>query len=118
MAGQGMKGAEAERIAASKDPRIKQRVNFYVNTGNGITPESDVGSNPHVATLRNLYDADADALKIWRNSKGDMNAAESAGLDAGVDGYLTRTFGKPARVSAVRPSRHGPSSRRHPRSRR
>jgi hypothetical protein len=98
MAGQGMKGAEAERIAASKDPRIKQRVNFYVNTGNGITPESDVGSNPHVATLRNLYDADADALKIWRNSKGDMNVAESAVLDAGFDGYLTRNFGNQGAV--------------------
>ena len=98
MSGQGMKGAEAERIAASKDPRIKQRVNFYVNTGNGITPESDVGSNPHVATLRNLYDADADALKIWRNSKGDMNVAESAVLDAGFDGHLTRNFGKQGAV--------------------
>ncbi len=98
MFGTGMKGAEAERLAASNDPRIKQRVNFYVNTGAGITPESDVGSYPHVATLRNLYDADADALKIWKNSKGDMNQAESAVLDAGFDGYLTRSFGRQGAV--------------------
>lgn len=98
MSGQGMKGAEAERLAASKDPRIKQRVNFYVNTGNGIFPEDNVGSNPHVATLRNLYDADADALKIWKNSKGDMNTAESAVLDSGFDGYLTRNFGRQGAV--------------------
>lgn len=91
--GSGMPGAERARLAAATDPRIKQRVAFYVNTGSGITPESGVGPHAHEATLRNLYDADADALKIWRNSKGDMNAAESAVLDAGFDGYLTRNFG-------------------------
>lgn len=92
--GTGMPGAESERINAASDPRLKQRIAFYVNTGNGITPESGVGAVPHSAELTNLYDADADALKIWRNNRGDLSSAESAVLDAGFDGYLTRTHGK------------------------
>ena len=94
MFGTGAKAEEATRVAAAKDPRIKQRITFYVNTGAGITPEQGVGAVAHTATLDNLYDADADALKIFRNGKGDMNAVESAILDAGFDGYLTREFGK------------------------
>lgn len=89
----GMSGAEWERLQTAKDDRIKQRINFYVNTGKGVTPESDVGNFAHVATLDNLYDTDADVLKLHRNSRGDMNAFESAVLDAGFSGYLTRGFG-------------------------
>ena len=91
--GSGMKGAEGDYVRASADKRLRQRIAFYVNTGNGIVPESDVGSHAHLAVLENLYDADADVLKIWRNNP-DERVRESAVLDAGFDGFLTRTFGK------------------------
>ena len=93
MWGTGMKGAEGEYVRASADKRLRHRIAFYVNTGNGIVPESDVGSHAHLAVLENLYDADADVLKIWRNNP-DERVRESAVLDAGFDGFLTRTFGK------------------------
>ncbi len=52
-------------------------------------PEEGVGAVPHTATLDNVYDADADVLKIWRNVN-DENDRETAVLDAGFDGYLLR----------------------------
>ncbi|MBK8772532.1 MAG: hypothetical protein IPM06_19200 [Rhizobiales bacterium] len=88
--GTGTKGAEAERLAQSNDPRIKQRIAFYIDEGSGVHPEPGVGGVAHVATLSNLYDADADTLKIFRRNQRDLNAAESAVLDAGFDGYLQR----------------------------
>ena len=96
--GTGAKGAERERLAVATDPRIKQRIAFYVDTGKGIHPEDGVGAAAHTATLDNLYDADADALKIFKNYAHDMNAAESAVLDAGYAGYLTREFGQQGAV--------------------
>lgn len=101
--GTGAKGAERERLAVATDPRIKQRVAFYVDTGKGIHPEDDVGAVAHTAELTNLYDANADALKIFKDAKGDMNAAESAVLDAGYAGYLTREFGQQGAVVMLGP---------------
>jgi len=88
--GTGLTGAERERLQNSNDDRIKQRIAFYVSNGQGVFPEAGVGGAAHVATLTNLYDADADALKLWRNNPRDANAAESAVVDAGFDGYLQR----------------------------
>lgn len=87
--GQGIAGAERERLSDSNDPRLKHRVAFYVSGGNGVEPEPGLGPHAHVATLDNLYDADADTLKLDRNNK-DKNKFESAVLNAGFDGYLKR----------------------------
>ena len=85
--GRGAKGAEAERISTAPDARLRSRVYAYVNTGNGITPEKGVGGVPHVVQMQNLYDADSDPLNL---ASKDANDFESAVLDAGFDGYLTR----------------------------
>ncbi|MBC7599210.1 MAG: hypothetical protein H7238_09345 [Polaromonas sp.] len=84
--GRGLKGAERDRLAESDDPRIKQRVNFYVDLGQGITPESGVGAYAHEVKLNNLYDASTKTLKYT----GGSNNFESAVIDAGYDGYMVR----------------------------
>lgn len=86
-----MQGAELERIRTADDDRIKQRIYFYVNGGRGITPESDVGAHAHRATLDNLYDLDNDPKDLAVG--GDKNAVESAILDAGYDGYMSKSKG-------------------------
>lgn len=89
--GRGMKGAEYARVMASSDLRLRERVHFYVSAGQPIVPESDVGTVAHTTTVSNLYDADLDHLKLRRASKNDANAFESAILDAGYDGYISRS---------------------------
>lgn len=97
--GRGIMGAERARVMAAEDSRIKQRTHFYASTGQGVFPEQGVGAHAHVVTLHNLYDADVDPLGLFRGkSDADMNAAESGVLDAGYDGYVTRTFGRQAAV--------------------
>jgi len=91
--GTGLKGAEAGRLAGA-DPRLANRIHFYVDTGNGIRPEAGVGGNVHAVYLDNLYDAAADPLGLraqasamGRDDRGQwFNAVESAILDAGFDG--------------------------------
>jgi len=82
--GTGLKGAERERIAQSDDGRLKTRVYLYVDEGNGIRPEAGVGGVAHNVTAPNLYDINANPLKL---PTADQNAMESAILDAGFDGY-------------------------------
>jgi hypothetical protein len=101
--GRGAKGAEAERIKNADDKRLAKRVHFYVNTGNGVRAERDVGSVAHATRLANLYDADGDPLGLFRpfeivegpdgkktERKRDLNERESAVIDAGFSGYLSR----------------------------
>jgi len=91
--GTGLKGAEAGRLAGA-DPRLANRVHFYVDTGNGIRPEAGVGGNVHAVYLDNLYDASVDPLGLRAQADamgrddGGMwfNAVESAIIDAGFDG--------------------------------
>jgi hypothetical protein len=91
--GTGLKGAEAGRLAGA-DPRLANRVHFYVDTGNGIRPEAGVGGNVHAVYLDNLYDASVDPLGLraqadamGRDDAGMwFNAVESAIIDAGFDG--------------------------------
>jgi hypothetical protein len=91
--GTGLKGAEASRLAGA-DPRLSQRIHFYVDTGNGIRPEGGVGGNVQAINLDNLYDASADplgfkaqAVLAGMDEKGTwFNAVESAIIDAGFDG--------------------------------
>ena len=101
--GRGAKGAEAERIKNADDKRLAKRVHFYVNTGNGVRAERDVGSVAHATRLANLYDADGDPLGLFRpfeivegpdgkktERKRDLNEREPAVIDAGFSGYLSR----------------------------
>jgi hypothetical protein len=100
--GTGLKGQERLRVAAATDPRIKRRLYFYANTGRGISPEADVGSHAHTVGLDNVYDMDVDPLRLYvqpaegqpyRSVDMRMNDFESAVIDAGYDGYMTREFG-------------------------
>ena len=84
-------GEERARVARSDDPRIKSRVYAYIDWGNGIRPEGQVGSFAHEIALPALYDFDADPLRL--RVAGDANATESAILDAGFGGYFVREFG-------------------------
>lgn len=82
--GQGLKGAERTRLDDSTDPRIRQRIYFYVDQGSGIRPEAGVGGQAHEARLNNIYDPKTRLIEPQANA----NAFESAVLNAGFDGYL------------------------------
>jgi len=82
--GQGLKGAERTRLDSSTDPRLKNRVYFYVDQGAGIRPESGVGGYAHEAKLDNIYDPQTRLIK----PQADANAFESAVINAGFDGYV------------------------------
>lgn len=88
--GTGLKGAEGRRLQGASDRRLLSRVYAYVNEGKGVKPEAGVGSYPHTVELSNLYDFAADPLKLIRKHQGDLNAVESAILDAGFGGYYVR----------------------------
>ena len=91
MYGSGLKGAEMARLQGA-DPRLMQRVYFYLDRGTGISPEAGVGGYGHRVNLQNLYDVDEDALRL-RRSAPSYTAFESAVIDAGFDGYMTRNAG-------------------------
>jgi len=96
--GQGYPGGERDRIAESNDPRLKSRVDFYVDVGNGITPESGLGSAVHETMLHNIYDGSTNPRK-FKHPSGRLgaNVFEQQVLDAGYDGYYTLQ-GKQGRV--------------------
>lgn len=81
-------GAERSRVMNANDKRLRARSFFYVNEGQGVKAERGVGSVAHVVRLENLYDVDADPLRIWDGKF--LNNSESAILDAGFDGYYAR----------------------------
>lgn len=100
--GQGLKDAADERLSETgTDPRLKQRIYFYVDEGHGIVPESGVGGYKHVTLLKNLYDPQMDHGQVWSQGKGNANASEKAVLDAGYDGYYVRNFANRAGVAVV-----------------
>lgn len=91
--GTGYPGAERDRLnLPGVDPRLRQRLYFYVNEGKGIRPESGVGAHAHRLKLRNVYDYRKDGGALWRGI-GDMNARELAVIEAGYDGYYAPAFG-------------------------
>lgn len=86
--GSGLKGAERDRLKHSSDPRLKQRIYFYIDNGHGIQPEAGVGGYLHEARLNNLYDPRSKLITPQK----DANAVESTVLDAGFDGYTVPDF--------------------------
>jgi hypothetical protein len=96
--GTGLRGAEGSRLRESKDSRISNRIYFYVDTGNGIRPESGVGRFAHEVQLNNVYDPATRLIPPQPNS----NAFESAVIDAGFDGYIA-PFGRGAAVVLLGP---------------
>jgi hypothetical protein len=82
--GTGLKGAERDRLDGSPDPRLKNRIYFYVDQGSGVRPESGVGGIAHEVRLNNIYDPKTQILPV----KGNFNAFESAVINGGFDGYI------------------------------
>ena len=82
--GTGLKGAERDRLDGSPDPRLKNRIYFYVDQGAGVRPESGVGGIAHEVRLNNIYDPKTQILPV----KGNFNAFESAVVNGGFDGYI------------------------------
>lgn len=74
---------------APKDARLRRRLSFYADTGNGIAPKKSLGEFGHRAELGNVYDARTDPLKL--KDKPDF---ESKVLDAGFAGYLDQPKGQ------------------------
>ena len=89
--GNGLKDANREQFQDSEDPRIRQRIYFYVDKGTGITPLPGLGSHAHRARLENVYDMNSDKLGLRKGVS--LEAFESKVLDAGYDGYLNRRDG-------------------------
>jgi hypothetical protein len=96
--GTGLRGAEGTRLRESKDSRISSRIYFYVDTGEGIRPESGVGRFAHEVQLNNIYDPATRLIP----PQGSSNAFESAVIDAGFDGYIA-PFGRGAAVVMLGP---------------
>lgn len=90
MFGTGLQGNNRDQYLNAADDRLRRRAYFYVDKGTGINPEAGVGGIAQKAQLTNVYDADADPLRL---KKGGQLAFESAVLDAGFSGYLTRMEG-------------------------
>jgi len=82
--GRGLKGAERNRLDSSTDPRLKNRIYFYVDQGSGIRPESGVGGYAHEVKLDNIYDPQTGGIR----PQSDLNGFESAVINAGFDGYI------------------------------
>jgi hypothetical protein len=100
MYGTGIKGAEAQRLSESDDPRISERVYFYIPYPNGRMPmpEAGLGNEVHIQRLNNLLGPSPEAQALSsaaRTPDGqfDANAFESSVIDAGYDGYAIPDMG-------------------------
>lgn len=89
--GMGLAGSSKQEYLNAKDKRLSKRIYFYVDTGSGINPEAGVGGIARKAQLTNVYDADTDPMRL--KTGRDKFGFESAVLDAGFSGYLTRMEG-------------------------
>lgn len=86
--GTGLKGAEAQRLADSRDPRIKKRVYFYLAQPNALPrAESGLGDHVYRQDLPNMLKQGEEMSQLYRAANGDLNAFEASILDAGYDGY-------------------------------
>jgi hypothetical protein len=93
--GSGIKGAEAQRLGQSRDPRIKKRVYFYLTEEGERLPPAEAGLGRDVYTQRfdNILTQGDEMQRIYEDSGKDMNAFESAVVDAGYDGYSVPSMG-------------------------
>jgi hypothetical protein len=87
--GTGLRGAERRRLDQSDDPRIRNRVYFYIEKPDGEMPnkESGVGGHVYTQTFSNILGPGVEMDRIRQATKGEPNAFESAVIDAGYDGY-------------------------------
>ncbi len=97
--GTGLKGAEQTRLKESTDPRIRERVYFYIDEGAGVRPEAGVGGYAHEVPITNLYNTQGDPLKLFKS--GDLNGSESRVLDAGYDGYYFPAYANQQGIAIV-----------------
>jgi len=112
--GRGIKGEERERVFADPDWRVKRRVYFYIPKDDGSLPSKEEGLGPHryEAKLGNLYDGAIGDPRVPHSSAENF---ESALLDAGYDGYISRKFGMAVVLNADVPAtytgidQHGPA---------
>lgn len=106
MNGTGIRGAENGRVAQSADPRIRQRVYFYLPVAGGIPqPESGLGQHVYKADLSNLYDTASQKMRL----PADSSAMESAILDAGYSGFFNEAQGTVVMFGSVPVSYEGTS---------
>lgn len=91
MFGTGLQGSAREQYQNAADKRLRKRAYFYVDKGTGINPEAGVGGRGQRANLSNIYDSNADPLRL--KTGRDQLGFESAVLDAGFSGYLDRLEG-------------------------
>lgn len=104
--GTGIRGAENARVAQAADPRIRQRVYFYLPVEGGIPqPESGLGQHVYKADLSNLYDINSQQMRL----PADSNAMDSAILDAGYSGYFNEAQGTVVMFGSVPVSYQGTS---------
>jgi len=95
--GTGRPGAERERVLFGSDnQKLKTRIDFYVDIGNGVKPEEGVGDTRHDVVLHNLYDASKNerGFKADSNRFDGMNRFENQVIEAGYDGYYVEQGGQ------------------------
>jgi hypothetical protein len=94
MYGSGIRGAEAKRLEFA-EPRIKNRVYFYIPRENGVMPipESGLGGHVYIQRFNNVLGPGAEMSRIYREANGDANNFESGIIDAGYDGYAVPSMG-------------------------
>lgn len=92
--GEGLKGAEAKRLANSEDPRIKKRVYFYIES-EGSMPSAERGLGQYVYTqqLDNILAPGEEMSRLFNEANRDSNRFESSVVDAGYDGYAVPSQG-------------------------
>jgi len=92
--GSGIRGAEAKRLQYA-DPRIKNRVYFYIPRENGVMPipEAGLGGHVYIQRLNNMLGPGPEMSRINREAMGDPNNFESGVVDAGYDGYAVPSMG-------------------------
>ena len=86
--GTGLKGAESKRLQ-NVETNMRNRTFFYVDEGEGITPEVGVGRHRSMVKLDNIYDPKKDPT-VWRRGGGDLNQSEAEVIKAGYDGYYVK----------------------------
>lgn len=93
--GTGIRGAEARRLENAFDPRIKNRVYFYIPKEDGKMPlpESGLGGHVYIQRFNNILGPGPDMGRISREAFGDSNNFESGVIDAGYDGYAIPSMG-------------------------